>query len=514
MQEKTKKKIYYAILILILLVGIITRIIKFGEIPIGINVDEAGIMYDSYCIANYGTDRFDNNFPVYMINYGGGQSVLYTYIAAIFIKIFGFSLTVIRMPALIFSILYMVFAFLIVKDLKNKKLAILIEFLIVIVPWHFMQSRWALDCNLMSTMTLISIYVLLKSKRKIMFFLSGVFFGVTLYTYALSYIILPIILILLLGYMLYIKKIKITDVLVLFIPLILFAIPLILNLFVNFGWINEIKTPFISILKMWQFRNEEIAFNNIFQNILNMFKVMFAFDINDYNAFPTFGTLYYISIPFCILGFIFSIKESIKNIKEKKLSLDIVILINFIAVFVCGILIEPSVNRINAIYFSLIYYVAVGIMSLSENKKYIFYMIITLYIIIYSLFLYKYFGIYGKENVNLSFNNDIVGIVKYIEGNDKFDNKYINLGLIAPHQYIYTLIANETPPEEFMKTVEIKDNKVYSYGRYIFYELELKENIVYVVEENDWLKDVLLKQGFTKENYDNNIDIFYKNVNE
>ena len=65
-----------------------------------------------------------------------------------------------------------------------------------------------------------------------------------------------------------------------------------------------------------------------------------------------------------------------------------------------------------------------------------------------------------------------------------------------------------------MKTVEIKDNKVYSYGRYIFYELELKENIVYVVEENAWLKDVLLKQGFTKENYDNNIDIFYKNVNE
>ena len=53
-------------------------------------------MYDSYCIANYGTDRFDNSYPVYMINYGGGQSALYTYIASIFIKIFGFSLTVVR----------------------------------------------------------------------------------------------------------------------------------------------------------------------------------------------------------------------------------------------------------------------------------------------------------------------------------------------------------------------------------------------------------------------------------
>ena len=63
-----------------------------------------------------------------MINYGGGQSALYTYLAALLIKIFGFSLTVIRLPALIFSILYMVFGFLLTKDLKNKKLAILVEF--------------------------------------------------------------------------------------------------------------------------------------------------------------------------------------------------------------------------------------------------------------------------------------------------------------------------------------------------------------------------------------------------
>lgn len=141
MQKVTKEKIYWAILVLIMLIGIVTRIIKLGEIPIGINVDEAGIMYDSYCIANYGTDRFDNSYPVYMINYGGGQSALYTYIASIFIKIFGFSLTVVRLPALVFSILYMIFAFLLTKDMKNKKLAIVLEFLIVIVPWHFMRIK-------------------------------------------------------------------------------------------------------------------------------------------------------------------------------------------------------------------------------------------------------------------------------------------------------------------------------------------------------------------------------------
>ena len=208
MKEETK---YTLILIIIILIGIITRIIGFGEIPIGINVDEAGTMYDAYSIATYGTDRFNNSYPVYMINYGGGQSALYTYLAAMFIKLFGFSLTVVRLPALIFSILFMIFGFLITKDFKNKKFAILVEFLIVICPWHFMQSRWALDCNLLSAMLLMSIYILTRAitkKSKILYFLAGIFFGITLYSYALSYIIVPIILLALFIYLLYTKKMR------------------------------------------------------------------------------------------------------------------------------------------------------------------------------------------------------------------------------------------------------------------------------------------------------------------
>ena len=98
-------------------------------------------------------------------------------------------------------------------------------------------------------MLLISIYVLVKAKSKKMFLLSGVLFGITLYTYALSYIIIPIILLLLLGYKIYIKRIKISDIVVLFIPLIVLAIPLTLEILVNLGVINEIKTDYFSIFK-------------------------------------------------------------------------------------------------------------------------------------------------------------------------------------------------------------------------------------------------------------------------
>lgn len=492
-----------------MLYGIITRIIGFGDIPIGINVDEAGIMQDAYCIANYGTDRYGNNNPVYMINYGGGQSALYTYLTAFLINIFGYTITIVRLPALIFSIIYLIFAFLITKDFKNKKIAILVEFIAVIIPWHFMQSRWALDCNLMSAMLLASIYVLLKSKRKLGYALAGILFGISLYTYALSYIIIPIIILLLVGYMLYIKKIKILDIVCLFIPLIIIAIPLLLNILVNMGFIQEIKLSWISVLKLYVFRINEVNLNQIGHNFIQMFKCMFLFDNNDFNAFPVFGTLYYISIPIAIFGAYKSIIMMINSIKKKELGLDIVMFINFIAVFICGIIIEPSVYRINPIFISLIYYIALGIDFISKDKKYIFYGLITVYILFFIAFLTYYFGIYGKENTNFSFNKTTIEVVQYIEDEEKFDGKLINIRTNAIQPYIYTLIANKKSPEEFAKN-RIMHSAVYSYGRYVFYNNIIDENIVYVLENCEGFKRDLIEKGYQVENFSNDICILYK----
>ena len=509
MNKKTNEIKYYILLFFIFIVGVITRIIDFGNIPIGINVDEAGTMYDAYCIANYGTDRYGNNYPVYMINYGGGQSALYTYLSAILIKVFGFSLVVVRIPALIFSILYLIFAFLITKEFKNKKLAILVEFIAVIVPWHFMQSRWALDCNLMSSMMLISTYSLCKAKSKLAYIFSGILFGITSYTYALSYIVVPIVLLLLLGYMLYIREIRISDIICFFIPIILLAFPLILNLLINMGIIPEIKNTWFSILRMWVFRANEVSLSNILHNIVTLFKSIFMYDINDYNAFSNFGTLYYISIPFALLGFIDSINNMKNNVKSKKLTLDIIMFINFIAVFICGIMVESGINRINAIYISIIYYIALGIIYVSQNKKYIFNLIIILYIVFFIIFLNYYFRVYGKENKNLAFNKTTIEVVKYIENNEKFNGRTINIMTKAIQPYIYTLIANEFSPSEFNKNLLV-NGAVYAYDRYVFYNNTIDDNMVYILEYNEILKNKLIEKGFKNEKFNEEICILYK----
>ena len=100
MNKKILKKI---LVILIILVAFILRVYRLGEIPRGINVDEAGMAYDAFSILHFRVDRYLNKLPVYFINFGGGQSVLYGYLTAIFIAIFRFTLKTFRLAQVIVS---------------------------------------------------------------------------------------------------------------------------------------------------------------------------------------------------------------------------------------------------------------------------------------------------------------------------------------------------------------------------------------------------------------------------
>lgn len=380
-----------------------------------------------------------------------------------------------------------------------------------------MQSRWGLDCNLMSSMILISIYMMLKAKNKIGYLISGIFWGITFYSYALSYFIVSVLLILLLLYMLYIKKIKITDIICLGIPIIVLALPLILNLLVNKGLIEPIENVLFSTPKLWHYRGNEISLSHIAQNFGDILIRMFGYDTNDYNAFKEYGTLYYISIPFFIIGFITAIKNSIQEIKRKELSADTIFIINFICVFICLLLVDSvGVSRANGIYIPTIYFVAIGIYQIIKNIKLSLFLIVGIYIIQFLLFQYYYFGIYGKENTNASFNQTTIDVVKYIENEEKFAGKTININTNAIQPYIYTLLANETSPYEFNKDKVIENGAVYSYGRYRFYNHEIDDNTVYVIVKTEKVykfRDVLVESGFTRESY-KNLEILYKTIEQ
>lgn len=82
-------KYYKLILVVLLTVAVVLRLYRICEIPRGLHVDEVGMAYDAWSISQFGVDRYLKSFPVYLTNFGGGQSALYCYLTALLFKIGG-----------------------------------------------------------------------------------------------------------------------------------------------------------------------------------------------------------------------------------------------------------------------------------------------------------------------------------------------------------------------------------------------------------------------------------------
>lgn len=185
------------------------HIYRLAEVPTGLHIDEAGMAYDAFCLANWGVDRYLNPFPLYFYNLGGGQSAAYVYLCSLCIKLFGMGTIVFRIPAVLFSFITILFSSLIVRKCFNHKWALVNAFLFCLLPYFTMQSRFGLDCNLMLGAATFCIYMTLftiEKNRTWMYPILGLCWGLSLYTYVLSYLVFPIFLTLTLTYYLLTKK--------------------------------------------------------------------------------------------------------------------------------------------------------------------------------------------------------------------------------------------------------------------------------------------------------------------
>lgn len=517
-KELLKDKYNIAFLV-ILFIAILSRTIFLEQFPNGIHEDEAGMMYDAYCMAEYGTDRYLNENPIYLINFGGGQSVLYAAIASLLIKIFGLSVFVIRLPAVIFSIITIILAYLLAKKFLGKKFALVLSFLITICPWHIMQSRWGLDCNLLPSFIMISVYSILTAKKNWHYIIAGLFWGLSLYTYALSYIMLPVFFIVLCSYLLYVKKITIKQIIITIIPIFILAIPLIMLQIVNYCGKGTMKLGIFTIPQLFKYRISEIGLNNIAYNLNiannnNFFQLLFSADHNAGNSLKEFGTIYYALIPFSIFGFILILKESIKTIKSKEFNLKTVFLIQFFTISLCVLIFSDlQLYKLNPLFIMLLAFATEAIIWIYDKKKILGQLIVVSFSIIFIIFEIFYFKNIN-EKVGVGFNTDVIPLVSYLE--QKYPDKEIFMETDAIQQYIYVILATKMSPYDFLNSMQIiqyenGDTEVVKAGRYHFLHYVENKNMIYVLEENNLfrgqvveiIKQDLESKGFSCEKYNN-----------
>lgn len=418
----------------ILLAAAAVRCIGFVSIPGGINQDEAMAGMDAWALSKYGTDRYGIFMPVHLTAWRYGQmSALLSYCMIPFIKLFGFGTLAVRMPMLLVSCGSVALVYLAGKRLFSRRFALLAMAITAINPWHFMQSRWSLDCNLFPHVFLLAFFLLLIGLEKQKYlYLSMVFFGLTLYCYGVAvYAVIPF----LLGYAVWClrrQQLHLRETLLCGLIFTLVALPELLVMAINFfGW-PTVETPFFTLSYFSEsVRSNDILFlnfsvNQLIKNFVAMINTVILQKPGAiYNALPDFGPMYYISIPFMLLGIVSYRKELSQErdvlLKARRTALWYFFLMG---VWVGLVTHEVNVNRINIIFFPMIFFCARGILAAVRKSRSLRYVTVVAYALCFALFLVSYFTDFS-DRIQIYFNVNFLRVVKTADEMEDYDRLYI-----------------------------------------------------------------------------------------
>lgn len=509
MKIQNMKNIIPVVVLLILAVAAHTYCLS--QIPFGINVDEIGMGYDAYCLANYGIDRYFCSYPVYLTNYGGGQSALYAYLTMIPIKIKGLNTITLRTVGVIMYTIAIIFGYRTysLPSGKEHQKGLYYLFLTAILPVWVMLFRIGMDCNLMLAVGTIFFYYLIKASvtgRNRDFMLTGIMGGITLYTYAISYIVMPILIILYLIYMIRLKRLHIKNIIALGIPLSLLAFPLILVQLVNIFDMEAFQLGIFTITKLPVYRAGEINIKNIsLVSITTTLKSIFAYDFLRYNSLPEFGTIYYISIPFAVAGLFKSLYTSVKCFMHRTFCKEYLFVCWFLILFLLGCCMVANTNKLNAIFISITYFIIEGIflvLSCFRNairyKKIAAYIITTIYTVFAtSFFVYYFGGQYKADYDNMDFfSYSFKKPLAYIMEDETLNQKATYIGYHW-QTYAYFLEATMLSPYEF---TEIMQTRKYNFS----FPDDVNFEANYIVSDTEYnIQNLLEKLGFEKYVFEN-----------
>lgn len=355
------------VLVLILLAGCLVRLAALDKSPLGLHQDEAYSAYNAWSVMHYGVDSYGYVRPVYYTVWGSGMNVLYSWLTMPFLALLGTTVQAIRLPQAILGCLSIPVVYGLGKEMLDARTGLLFAGILAINPWHIQQSRFGLESALAVPCFLFSMYFLcryLNGKRRSVWG-AAFFAGLTLYSYALTWILVPGVLILCL---IFFRKRFCFDRRLLGAALLLFgmAVPLLLFLAVNFDWIPEIRTGVFSVPKLPALRTGEMELS------LSAFKRRFLWlvamlwaqhDDMWWITSETAGSYYYISTPFILIGLLWHMKLLIDRVRKKRaLPLTFLMAIWFAVAFAEGCCIDlAKYHKVNYLHIPVIFYGCLGI---------------------------------------------------------------------------------------------------------------------------------------------------------
>lgn len=413
----------FRLAVLLVLYGLIAiRSIGFGRIPGGFNQDGAMGAVDALALATYGTDRFGNWLPAHFEAWGYGQmSVLLSYLTVPFIKLWGLNSVTARLPMLVASVAGAGALYGLVRDIFDRRAAWITLICVAVAPWHFMQSRWALDCNMFPHMFIIGLFLLNKGLKKSGYlYLSMVFFALCMYAYGVSFYMVPIFLLIACILLMLWRKVNWKQVLLAMLVYFGLAWPIYGTMLINFmGW-ETLALPFTTMAYFpGSMRSSDIVFFSkqpLTQLLINA-KVLWRQVFLQkpdllWNAIDEFGTLYKCSMPLVLAGAGITFYHAIKGEKSKKVSCAL-LLVYWGTAIMTGLFINyVNINRINIIFYCHIAFAGIAVYTIVKEWKRLAVGLAAIYGLLLVLFLNQYFTDWADRMESLFFA-DFLDAVEY-----------------------------------------------------------------------------------------------------
>ena len=445
----------YALVLALFALAIWVRVYQFGLVPGGFNQDEAMSAYDGYLIARYGMDRSGMRLPVHFYAWGfGQQSAFMIYAMVPFYWIMGMSVVSARLPILLFSLLGLFAMYWFTEDaFGNRRLSLAVLAVGAINPWHIMQSRWALDCNMFPHLMMIGSWFLYRGikaldgekRRNINAWLvaSMVTIALSLYSYGIALYSVPVFMLAMTVYLLVLDwRRYMMPLIISFVVFVAVAWPMMAMVLINYFERPTFSVLGITIPYFYNSRTDELLFfgpyprQQLWHNVRSLSRILLQQDDLPWNTVSGHGTLFMWSIPFTSLGLFaaFGFKKSVGKV--------ILLFWLGMAVFAGLVVRGANVNQANIIFYPLIMLTGIGMYeAVKMAKKFRTKLVVAALLIIisassFTVFARSYFGEHG-ERLGFMFYSDFFRSVEHAQELG-YDRLYITAHTRGRYEFFMT----------------------------------------------------------------------------
>lgn len=188
-------------LLAIVFVAIFLRFWKLGQIPNGVNRDEASLGYTAYSLLQTGRDEYGMSWPINVQSFGDWKLPVYIYLTIPSVIVFGLTEFSVRLPSALAGVgcvlaIYWLVKLVIDQQKKHHWFPLVAAGMMAISPWSVHLSRVAYEANVALFFCLWgTVFGLLAIKQQKNWLLpvSGIFLGLTVIGYHAFQIFTPLL---------------------------------------------------------------------------------------------------------------------------------------------------------------------------------------------------------------------------------------------------------------------------------------------------------------------------------